>query len=129
MTKIWTLAGLLLLSAAWVQAQNDPHAGTNPSDKPMSAHASTVEGCLQGSAGSFTLTDSSGTTYQIQGGTSTLAEHLGHEVLITGTTSTSSSDTGQASGSTSSATQQRIIQLQDVKHVSKTCKSAKKDKD
>jgi hypothetical protein len=88
-----------------------------------------VQGCLQGSNGSFTLTDKSGTTYEIQGDTSTLAEHLGHEVQITGTTSTPSSDKNDSSGSATSATDQRMIQLQEVKHVSKTCKSGKTTKD
>ena len=124
MTKILMMVCTLLLSAAWLQAQSE-HAG-NPSDKPTSAHASTVEGCLQGSNGTFTLTDESGVTYQIQGDTSTLDEHVGHEVQITGTTQTASSDSTQETGSASSAgAQQSIIQLQDVKHVSKTCKAAK----
>ena len=56
MTKILMLASVLLLSTAWLQAQNPPPAG-NPSDHPTSAHASTVQGCLQGSAGNFTVTD------------------------------------------------------------------------
>jgi len=123
MTKILMVC-TLLLSAAWLQAQTE-HAG-NPSDKPTSAHASTVEGCLQGSNGAFTLTDESGITYQIQGDTSTLGEHVGHEVQITGTTQTPSSDSTQETGSASSAgARQSIIQLQDVKHISKTCKAAK----
>ena len=50
-----------------------------------------------------------------------MGEHVGHEVRITGTTSSPSSD---ADKSTSSETQP-IIQLQNLQHVSKTCKSAK----
>jgi hypothetical protein len=122
------LALVLLLSAACLQAQDAPPAG-NPSDHPTSAHASTVQGCLQGSNGSFTVTDKSGSTYEIQGDTSTLSKHLGHEVQITGTTSTTSSEKGESAGGTSSATEQQIIHLQDVKHVSKTCKSGKTAKD
>ena len=82
MTKPLTLALVFLLSVAYLQAQNPPPAG-NPSDHPMSAHASTVRGCLQISDSSFTLTENSGTTYEIQGDISILAEHLGHEVQIT----------------------------------------------
>ena len=126
MTRKWILALVLLLPAAWLQAQNESHSGSNPSDKPTSAQASTVEGCLQGSNGVFTLTDKSGMTYQIQGDTSALTEHVGHEVKITGTSQTSSSDSAQSQGAgASSASQQPVIQLQDVKHISKTCKSAK----
>ena len=120
MIKVLMLASVLLLSTAWLQAQNPPPAG-NPSDHPTSAHASTVQGCLQGSAGNFTVTDNSGTTYVIQGDTSTIGEHVGHEVKITGTTSSPSSDSDK---STSSETQP-IIQLQNLQHVSKTCKSTK----
>jgi hypothetical protein len=120
MGKISILALVLLLSAFCLQAQDAPPAG-NPSDHPTSAHASTVQGCLQGSNGSFTVTNKSGSTYEIQGDTSTLAKHLGHEVQITGTTSTPA-DKGEPSGRTGSATEQQIIHLQDVKHVSKSCK-------
>jgi hypothetical protein len=90
MAKIFMVVCTLLLSAAWLRAQNE-NAG-NPSDKPTSAEASTVQGCLQGSNGTFTLTDESGMTYQIQGDSSTLGEHVGHEVQITGTTQSASSD-------------------------------------
>jgi hypothetical protein len=38
------------------------------------------------------ITDTSGATYLIQGDTSTIGEHVGHEVTITGTTSSPSSD-------------------------------------
>ncbi len=127
MTKTLTLALLLLLSAAGLQAQNPPPTG-NPSDHPTSAHASIVRGCLQISDGSFTLTETSGTTYEIQGDISMLGEHLGHEVQITGTTSTPSSDKGGSSGSTRSAKGQRVIHLQDLKHISKSCKSGKTTK-
>ena len=128
MGRISILALVLLLSAVCLHGQDAPPAG-NPSDHTTSAHASTVQGCLQGSNGSFTVTDKSGSAYEIQGDTSTLAKHLGHEVQITGTTSTPGSDKGEPSGGTSSATGQQIIHLQDVKHVSKTCKSGKTAKD
>ena len=128
-TRILTLVFALLLSAAWLQAQQYPQTGSSQSGSSTSEQASTVQGCLQGSNGNFTLTDSAGTTYQIQGDTSKLTEHVGHEVRITGTTSTSSSASGSTpgqTGSTTSTPQQPTIQLQDVKHISKTCKSANK---
>jgi hypothetical protein len=124
MTKILMLASVFLLSTAWLQAQ-DPHAGSPSSDKPTSAQAQTVRGCLQGSNGSFTLTDKSGVIYQIQGDASALGEHVGHEVQITGTTASSDSGQSRETGSASSTTQQPTIQVQDVKHISKTCESTK----
>jgi Protein of unknown function (DUF5818) len=45
-----------------------------------------VKGCLQGSHGNYTLMADNGTTYQLQGDTSKLSAHIGHEVQITGST-------------------------------------------
>jgi hypothetical protein len=122
MKKTWMLTFTLLISAVRVQSQNPPAAG-NPSDHPTE-HADTVQGCLRGSVGNFVLTDNLGTTYQILGNASQLGKHIGHEVQITGITSTSTWEADQDSGnrSTNSA-QHQIIQLQDVKHVSNTCET------
>src|SRR2546428_13291904 len=104
MPKTLLLALALVFSTAWLQAQDQypssvssqPSASQSSSDQMNStatgANASgqtSVEGCLQGSNGNFILTDNSGTTYQLQGDTSKLNEHVGHEVRITGTTSAS----------------------------------------
>jgi uncharacterized protein DUF5818 len=134
MSKTLMFAAVLLLSVAWLQAQQTPSSGSSPSAGSQtssqsgdSSGAKTVEGCLQGSSGSFTLTDSSGTTYQLQGDTSKLSEHVGHEVQIKGTTSGSaggSSSSGSMAGS--SAGSQQTLNVDSVKHVSKTCKSAGK---
>ncbi len=126
-TRILTLVFVLLLSAAWLQAQQYPQTGSSQSGSSASAQASTVQGCLQASNGNFTLTDNADTTYQIQGDTSKLTEHVGHEVQITGRTSSSASgSTSGQTGSTSSTPQQPTIELQGVKHIAKTCKSANK---
>src|SRR5215469_4755802 len=45
-----------------------------------------VKGCLSGSDGNYTLTDNSGTAYQLSGDTSKLSSHVGHEIQVTGTT-------------------------------------------
>jgi len=127
MTKTVMLALALLLSAAWLQAQQYPQTGSSQSGNTSSGQASTIQGCLQSSNGNFTLTDDAGTTYQVQGDTSKLTEHVGHEVQITGTTSSSASGSSSpTTGSTPSASQPPTVQLQDVKHISKTCKSTSK---
>jgi uncharacterized protein DUF5818 len=126
MSKTLMFAAVLLLSAAWLQAQQYPQSGSSPSGGTQtssgqgheSSGKTTVEGCLQGSDGNFTLTDSSGATYQLQGDTSKLSEHVGHEVQIKGTTS------GAAAGS--SAGSQQTLNVDSVKHLGKTCKSAGK---
>src|SRR5579859_5624676 len=58
---------------------------TTPSDN--SGKKEKIEGCLSGSNGNYTLTDKNGTAYQLSGDTSKLADHVGHEVKITGTLS------------------------------------------
>src|SRR5437660_10074020 len=102
MRKLFLLVSVLLLGASWVAAQ-DSSSQTNPNSSSPSQSASanaggetTVEGCLSGSSGSYTISDKNGTTYQLTGDTAKLSEHVGHEVKITGT---SSSAPASASGS------------------------------
>jgi hypothetical protein len=88
--KALRLAWVLLLAVVWLQAQ-DQHAGTNPSDKNrrprMQLRSKDVYKCR---IVFLRLTDKSGMAYQIQGDSSALGEHVGHEVQITGTTQTAS---------------------------------------
>ncbi len=133
MSKTLMLAAILLLSAAWLQAQQDPQAASSPSSasptsssqgsssQSGSSSGQTVEGCLQGSNGNFTLTDKSGATYQLAGDTSKLTEHVGHEVQIKGSASGSSPAGASAGGAASG---QQTLTVESVKHVSKTCTSA-----
>jgi hypothetical protein len=97
-----------------VFAQDSAQAGSSTSSQSnTSASEMTIEGCLSGSAGNFTLTDNAGKTYQLQGDTSKLTDQIGHNVRIKGTqTATASAttppgDTASAStgntGSTASA--------------------------
>ena len=117
MVKTLLLGFTLLLSAAWVLAQGTP---TQAGGSPGASAATTVEGCLQSAGGGYTLTDKSGTTYQLSGDTSKLAEHVGHEVQITGTASAGSSGAG-ASASAGQAGGQTLT-VDKIKHMSKTCK-------
>jgi hypothetical protein len=168
MSKTLMLAAVLLLSAAWLQAQSSSQAGSRASGQTTSPAASsqggmstsgqtssrtissqssssaagqTIEGCLQGSSGNFTLTDSAGTTYQLSGDTSKLNKHVGEEVEVTGSPSgssasnsspgaNSSAGTSASAGSSTSAgtaagsSQQFTVDK--VKKVSSTCKTAGK---
>lgn len=137
----------LLFATTWLLAQ-DPSSQTSPSTSSPSSSSSSqtgmsgssgssgqtsVEGCLQGSSGSYTLTDKSGTTYQLSGDTSKLAEHVGHEVQITGTTSagaggaagsSTGSSASSSSGAAGSSAGGQMLTVEKVKHMSKTCKEA-----
>lgn len=148
--KMLMLALTLLISTALLQAQDQAPQGQSPQAAPQAEQpqdqapttdssrmgsgqmgnqgsAQTVEGCLQNSNGNFTLTDSSGTMYQLQGDTSKLSAHVGHEVRVTGMTSsgsnTSSETTGAGSGMPSSSGAQPMLTVQKFKHVSKNCNS------
>ena len=159
MRKTLMLLFVLLISAAWIQAQQYPNSGSSQSGSSNSGStesgsssrsgqsgqstngqaegqaetphnhkgrtstgaAKKVEGCLQSSNGSYTLTDNAGATYMLQGETSMLAEHVGHEVQITGTPEGSSAEsTGTIGGG------EQTLQVKNVKHMAKTCKSTGK---
>ena len=124
MYKTMMLAFLLFLSAAWLQAQQD-YPQSQAGQTTGTTGQTTVEGCLQGSGGNYTLTDKNGTMYQLTGDTSKLSDHVGHEVQITGASSAPSS--ASASGGTASTgSQQMTLDVNSMKHISKTCKSAGK---
>lgn len=107
------LLSVLMLGASWMAAQNYPSSGQK--DSSQMSGKTTVEGCLSGSDGKYMLTDKQGNSIQLTGDTSKLAEHVGHEVKVTGTT-------GAGEGSQTSASQS--MEVSSLKHISKTCKSA-----
>ena len=121
---------VLLLGATWAMAQGDQNQ-TAPSDPSATTHSAatptssggnmTVQGCLSGSDGNYTLTDKNGTTYELKGDTAKLSEHVGHEIKVTG--STSSSSMSPSGGGTETGASQQTLQVSSVKHVSKTCSS------
>ncbi|HKF23157.1 MAG TPA: hypothetical protein VKE93_16400 [Candidatus Angelobacter sp.] len=71
-------------------SQQQPNAPSQPdtskaSTEPASSERSkTVEGCIAGAAGNYTLTDSKGKTWPLTGDTSGLANHVGHTVKVSG---------------------------------------------
>jgi hypothetical protein len=110
---------MLLLCAVWMVAQqNYP---SSESGKSSSSSHKTVTGCLSRSDGGYTLTEKSGTKYQLTGDTAKLSEHVGHEVQIKGTTAGSSA-TPSASTSGANATEQ-TLDVSSFKHISSTCVS------
>ena len=125
------LFSALLLGTCWAAEQDYP-SQANPGQSPGQATTSatgtetTVQGCLSSSNGNYTLTDSSGKSFQLTGDTAKLSEHIGHEVKITGTASSASTSPsgGAASGKMGqTGSSQQAIEVSSVKHISKTCKS------
>jgi hypothetical protein len=122
MRQLFLVLSILLLGLSWSVAQNSAGQATQGSTSPTASGGHmTVEGCLSGSAGNYTLTDKNGTTYQLTGDTAKLSEHVGHEVKITGMEETGAAGTASSAGSTSASAHQ--LQVTSVKHISKTCKS------
>ena len=109
------ILSVLLLGVLWAAAQNS----SKPAPKASGAGSqTTVEGCLSSSAGKYTLTDQHGKTFELTGDTSKLADHVGHEIKITGTESSASPSSAGNPGTSSQS-----LEVSSVKHVSKTCKS------
>lgn len=123
MKKILLLSSILLLSAVWAVAQYDSQSsGSQSSSSDMSK--TTIQGCLSGSAGNYTLTDQSGTAYQLTGDTAKLSKHVGHEIQITGSSSTSSASNNPSNPSgamSGSAEAQPTFNVTSFKHVSSKC--------
>ena len=140
MRQVFLFLSVLLLGVSWAVAQGTSPTSPSTSGSDSSAQTSsqssasqtsaggetTVEGCLSGSSGSYTLAAKDGTTYQLTGDTAKLSEHVGHEVKITGTANSaaSSPSSGAASSSAGSTSSEKSLQVSSVKHVSKTCQAA-----
>jgi hypothetical protein len=119
MRQIFLLLSVLLLGLTWAVAQDttaSPSANSGQMSPTSGGGQTTVQGCLSGSNGSYTLSDKNGTTYQLTGDTAKLSEHVGHEVKVSGTSS-SSSDSGNASATGANAGAQQTLQVSSVKHV------------
>lgn len=127
MKKILLLSSILLLSAVWAVAQYDNQTGTS-GQSSSAASPTTIEGCLGGSNGNFSLTDKAGTTYQLTGDTAKLEKHVGHTIEVTGTAMTSSASNTNPQTSTSamsgSAESQQTFNVTSYKHISSKCSSS-----
>jgi len=125
------LFSVLLLGASWMAAQTSTATGQTGTGQSSgygqtsagqaSGTQKTVTGCLSQANGQYTLTSTKGMTYQLTGDSSELANHVGHEVKITGTESgagASANASGQASANGPT------LEVSSLKHISKTCKTA-----
>jgi hypothetical protein len=130
MKKIYLITGVLLLSAVWVAAQQTPSAPqsaapnatqTSPANPrtfspeqsaPPAKAEATIQGCLAGSGDSFTLTEKSGKAYQLEGDSSKLSNHVGHEVQLVGS---------QASGGGNGTDSQPVFTVKKVNMLASSC--------
>jgi hypothetical protein len=139
--------------------QSTSPSSTSPSQQPDTSSTTTqttttqttqtsnnsstsIEGCLSGSAGNWTLTDQSGKTWQLAGDTSKLSDHVGHQVRLMGSDNSSSasgssspsssspsssnpSSGAGATGAGSSSGTQSTFTVNKVKMISSTCSTSK----
>lgn len=134
MRRLLLLLSVLLLGACWAVAQDtttqtnsnasETSASSGQTSSATASGATTVQGCLSGSSGNFTLTDKNGNAYQLTGDTAKLSEHVGHEVKVTGTSSSASAAKGDtATGAAGASGNSQTLEVSSVKHISKTCQS------
>ncbi|HEV8182019.1 MAG TPA: hypothetical protein VGQ61_06570 [Candidatus Angelobacter sp.] len=115
---------------------------TTQTTQTSSNSSTSIEGCLSGSAGNWTLTDQSGKTWQLAGDTSKLSDHVGHQVRLMGSdnsssasgssspsssspTSSNPSSSAGATGAGSSSGTQSTFTVNKVKMISSTCSTSK----
>lgn len=125
MRKTLLLTTIVLALAAWGMAQQEPSSQRPPASSQGTTQSpagqNSVQGCLGGSGNNFTVTDKTGTSYQLQlpagANASALKPHIGEEVRVEGTTSGASGSNSAASPSGN----QPSINVKNIYRVSPTC--------
>jgi hypothetical protein len=139
MRRILLLISVLLLSAGWALAQyssgTSNNYGTNSnatqsenttrsqSGNVNNATAKTsLEGCLSEANGRFTLTDQSGTEYELTGRTAALKNHVGHTIRVKG--EEMMAGTGKPGAMSNEEAQGKpSFKVSSFRHISNTCKN------
>lgn len=130
MRKVFVTTAIALLSSASLLAQSGKPSTNDGSQYPSSAPSAqqpeksqtptadqgtqTIQGCLDGAANTFTLTDESGKVYELTGATSQLEQNVGHKVQLWGAEALTGG--GRSRGTQSS------FGVKKVKSLSDTCK-------
>lgn len=126
-TILFTL--ILLCSSAWAVAQSTPssgdHADKDQVKREMHTSETVIRGCLNGSADSYTLTDSSGTQYQLQGNTSKLSSRVNTQVEIRGTPSGTPGTGTQGTGTATTQGSVPSFNVMQVKKIAGSCPAKK----
>ena len=133
MRKVLLAMAVLLLALGVAWAQQEPATSDSNTTTPANAGSQvTVQGCLGGSPGNFTLLGSDGTTYKLQGSDNQLKEHVGHTLAVTGTVGTGNTTTTAATEDSPSGTsptdttgEQRTLSVSSLQHISETCGTSK----
>lgn len=115
-------------------SENGQTAGA-PGSSGMDSNT-TLRGCLSSSGGGYTLTDASGTQYQLTGDTSKLSKHVNNEVEVKGSSASGSGSTGasastgsaagsqSATGSAGTGSSAQMFNVNKVKKISGSCNTS-----
>jgi hypothetical protein len=117
MYRTLMIAALFLISAACLQAQQ---ASSSDQTAGKTSGVTTIEGCLQSSGGSYTLTEADGTKVTLSSHANQMIKHVGHQVQITGKPAVKTIGTTEQGGP-STAHQVPVFRVQSIKHVADTC--------
>jgi hypothetical protein len=113
MYKTLMLGLALLLSAAWLQAQDTMSKSGKSSE--------TIEGCLTTYGSYYRLTDKEGFVYMLTGNAQKLKNHVNHQVQLTGMCGVKTIGT-TTQGLSSTALERPVFDVHDVTHVADSCK-------
>jgi len=116
------------------QSSQQPSAQPPSDQSSMGSQASTsgseqtIQGCLSQGANGFTLADASGTSYNLTGDTSKLSSHVGEQVEVKGTPSSSAASSTNPSSNPSAAAPSssagQNFDVKSVKRISKSCSTS-----
>jgi hypothetical protein len=118
MRRIILLSSILLLSTVWAAAQND---SDSDSESSTASSKMTVEGCLDGAIGNYTLTDHAGASYQLTGDLEQLKAHVGETMRVTGVVTPIVHVPGAMSEGTET---QPTLSVTSLKRISTVCRDA-----
>jgi len=109
------LSLVLLISAVGLHAQDASQATGKTSD------GNTMQGCLQNSHNTYTLTEENGTTHQLVGAVGKLGRQVGRQIEVTGKPGLRMADSTLVGGA-SSASEQEVFEVKGVKRLADECK-------
>lgn len=113
-------------------SENGQTSGAPGASGQMNGASQTkLRGCLNSSGGGYTLTDASGTQYQLTGDTSKLSQHVNNEVEVKGSGAgasgsaygNGSAGSQAATGSAGTGQSGQMFNVTKVKKISGTCNS------
>lgn len=85
MNRLLPITSMLLLTVAFAMAKSSNMTNSQMSPAAANANQRSVQGCLSGTKGDYTLTDSLGNIWQLEGNTGQLKNDVGDTVALTGT--------------------------------------------